>query len=439
MLSAIFVSLLLFVGLYFTVCSRFYSLRHLGKALKAVLVPAKGKHGGITAFSSLCTTLGATIGTGNIVGVASAVSLGGPGVLFWMLAGSVVSMMTKCAENMLAVRYSRRDSSGQRLGGPFCYIEDGLGRKFVWVGRLYAVSCLLAGVLGMGTIIQSASIVRASEQMIGSGNVFSVCGIQFSRNGVICAAVLTLLTAFVILGGARRIASVSASVVPVMAVGYTMICFVILLANYRQIPDALRQILICAFTPSAVGGAAAGLTIGQVVSLGMQRAIFSNEAGLGTSAIAAASAEDGDAKLQGYSGIVSVFIDTVLLCTLTGLVVIVTGAEGESGVSVATNAVEKGLPWSSGVSRAILSCFLIIFGFTSVLGWNFSVDCCLRYLFDNPRITLIYQMLYLAAVFLGPFLSDVFAWKIADITNALMAIPNLLAIFLLRKQVLREI
>ncbi len=439
LLSAVFVGLVLFVGFYFTFCSRFYSLRHLGSALRAVLLPAKRRDSGISAFSSLCTTLGATIGTGNIVGVASAVVLGGPGVLFWMLAGAVVSMMTKCAENVLAVRYSRRDSRGERLGGPFCYIEDGLGRNFAWAGRLYAVSGLLAGVMGMGTIIQSGSIVRAAEQLLGQGRQIEAGGLRFSLNGMISSVVLTLLTATVILGGAKRIASVSTSVVPVMAVGYIIICVIILMMNYRQIPYALQQIVVCAFTPSAAGGAAAGVTIRQVVSLGMQRGVFSNEAGLGTSAIAAASSADGDAKLQGYSGIVSVFIDTVLLCTLTGLVVIVTGAEGENGVSIATNAMESGLPWAVGISRAILSCFLIIFGFTSVLGWNFNVERCLTYLFGDSRITFLYQMLYLAGVFLGPFLSDVFAWKIADITNAFMAIPNLIAIFLLRKQALREI
>lgn len=433
-----FVALLLFVGIYLTVRTRFFPFRHLGRALRAVFCGTHGAKGEVTVFSSLCTTLAATIGTGNIVGVAAAVAVGGPGVLFWMLAASLFSMATKYAENLLAVLYRRRDKKGKSLGGPFYYIQYGLGRKFTWLGKLFAIACVIAGAVGMGTVTQSNSISGAVQALFADAGAVKLFGREVSSAAVLTSVVVTILTGLVIFGGVGRIAAVSEAVVPVMSVGYILLCGIILFRCRMMIPEAVRLIFQCAFTPQAAGGAVAGMTVRKVALLGIQRGIFSNEAGLGTSSIAAASAETDDAVLQGYNGIVSVFIDTIVLCTLTGLTVIVTGAAGESGVQVANNSWEMGLPWNPGISRTILSLFLVIFGFTSILGWNCYVERSLTYLFDNDKVTKLYQCVYLLAVFMGPFLSVQFAWRVADFTNALMAIPNLIALYLLREKIVKN-
>lgn len=439
MLQSCFIFLLLFVGTYLTVYTSFFPIRNIGKALKSMFSARKREGKGISVFSSLCTTLGATIGTGNIVGVASAVTIGGPGALFWMEAGALVSMATKYAENILAVRYRQHDHNGKLLGGPFTYIEQGLGVRYTWLAVLFCIVCLIAGILGMGTIIQSGSIVGAVENILPKSRKIYIMGLQYSVVTLLSAVLVSLFAGLVILGGVNRIAAVSEKIVPIMAACYILVCSIILLRNYQILPYTLANIVRCAFTPGAAGGAITGMTIRQAAYLGIQRGIFSNEAGLGTSAIAAASAEDANELEQGYAGIISVFIDTVVLCTLTGLTVIITGAAGNNGVETASTAWGLGLPWNPAISRIILCVFLIVFGFTSILGWNFFVERCLAYLFKSSGITKLYQGMYLLAVFLGPFLSVSFAWKIADISNALMAIPNLIAIFLLRKDVRKSV
>ena len=421
-----FVLMLLFVGVYLTILTRFFSFRHLGRALKEVFRPQTGEKGSVTVFSSLCTTLAATIGTGNIVGVAAAVTTGGPGALFWMLLASLFSMTTKFAENLLAVVYRRRDGQGKNLGGPFGYIQYGLGKRFIWLARLFALACVIAGALGMGTVTQSNSIAGAVKVLFP----------DFAFTPLVTSVVVTILTALVIFGGVGRIAKVSEAIVPAMSVGYIFLCGIILFRYRQMLPEAVRLVFQCAFSPRAAGGAAAGLTVQKVALLGIQRGIFSNEAGLGTSSIAAASAETEDAVLQGYNGMVSVFIDTIVLCTLTGLTVIITGAAGDSGVQIANDSWGLGLPWNPEISKTILSLFLAIFGFTSILGWNCYVERSVTYLFDSPIITKLYQCVYLLAVFMGPFLSVQFAWRVADYTNALMAIPNLIALYLLRHKIL---
>lgn len=435
MLERCFVVLLLFVGTYLTVYTRFFPLRNIRKAFKSVFSARKRGAKKITAFSSLCTTLAATIGTGNIVGVASAVTVGGPGALFWMEVGSLVSMAIKYAENVLAVRYRQRDYNGKVLGGPFTYMEQGLGEKYVWLSKAFCLACLIAGILGMGTIIQSGSIAGALDIICPNGRSVNIIGNQTSVVAIFSAAIVTLFAGLVIFGGVSRIASVSEKIVPVMAVGYVLCCSIILLRNYDLIPETLAMVVQCAFTPKAASGAFTGITTREMIYLGIQRGIFSNEAGLGTSAIAAGSSEESDEITQGYAGMVSVFIDTMVLCTLTGLTVIITGATGSNGVETANASWELGLPWQPAISRSVLCGFLIIFGFTSILGWNFFVERCLTYLFNSSKITQLYQGIYLLAVFLGPFLSESFAWKIADITNAFMAIPNLITLFLLRRDV----
>lgn len=432
MIESCFVFLIIFVGTYLTFYTKFFCIRNLGRAVKSVFNPSNREQQGISVFASLCTTLAATIGTGNIVGVASAVTVGGPGTLFWMVIASAVSMTTKFAENVLAVKFRKKDNDGNYLGGPFSYILYGLGEKYRWLSKVFCVACLLAGVLGMGTIIQSGSIASSIESVFIKTKTES----DFPIIKLLTAFVASALTAIVIFGGVRRIASVSEKIVPFMGVGYTVLCLFILIQYYYKIPDTLQLILRSAFSPKAALGTLAGMSVREIAFLGIGRGIFSNEAGLGTSSIAAASADSDNLLNHGYAGVASVFIDTVVLCTLTGLTVIMTGATGSSGVEIACNCWAVGLPWPPMISNCILCIFLTVFGFTSILGWNMYVERCSTFLFNRNWVRNIYQVLYVAAVFLGPFLSVSFAWKMADIMNAFMAIPNLISLFCLRKEII---
>jgi len=421
---------LIFCGGYFSVRTKFFAIRNLGKSLRSVWKPSAEK-GGISTFSSLCTTLGATVGIGNIVGVASAISLGGPGALFWMLAVSILGMSIKMAENILGSLFRKKGPNGF-IGGPFMYMEQGLGKRFKPLASVYALACIFAGICGMGTIIQSSSVCNSAAALCE--NLFSVERTVLLK--VIISILVTAITGIVILGGGNRIAKISSYIVPIMSAGYVLACLIVLYRFRSSIPGAVFGIFKNAFTPVCAAGAAAGISVKQAILIGAQRGIFSNEAGLGTSSITSAAAASSHALQHGYLGIVSVFIDTVVLCTLTGLAVIVTGATGETGMDAAMNFWEIGI---SAGSKWILQVFLMVFGYTSILGWNFYVERSVRYLFSSEKIVRIFQIIYLLTVFIGPFLSVNFAWKMADWTNALMAIPNLIALFLLRNKVLQKI
>lgn len=426
--------LLLLIGVYYSAKSRFFPIRHLNRALRSLFSKKEDSENGISVFSGLCTNLAATIGTGNIIGVAAAVMTGGAGALFWMVIAAVVGMATKCVENMLAVRYRSRGADGTWTGGPFLYIRHGLDRKYAFLAPLFAVSCLISGAFGMGTMTQSNSICLALQEYFDLGDVF-VLGRAIPASAVAVSVFVTALAAVVILGGGKRIARVAESMIPAMTIAYIVMCAVILFRFRGEISAAFCRIFRDAFSLRAAGGALTGVGMKTAVMTGLRRGVFSNEAGLGTSPIAAA-ASDGTATEQGYAGIVSVFIDTVVLCTLTGLCVLVTDAaeEAATGVEAAVNTFVWGLPLPATVSKLIFSLFLSVFAFSTILGWNFYAEQCARWLFQNKRAVTAYQYFYLAAVFLGPFLSADFAWLAADVTNVFMAIPNLVALWLLRKE-----
>lgn len=423
MVTSVFCVLLTAVGLCFTLGSGFMPLRKLPSALRSVFGKDHRAEGGMSVYSALCTDLAATLGTGNIVGVASALMIGGPGALFWMVAFSFLSMSTKCAENILAVRYRQKNG-----GGPFYYIAHGMGKHWTWLAKVFAFACLTGGALALGTVIQSNSIAMALTGGAGQGSALST---------VLLSAAVTGLAATVILGGAGRIARFAEKLIPPLAFLYLSLCLLILLRHASRIPAALLHVVTSAFSLSSVGGAAAGHAFARCVSAGIRRGVFSNEAGLGTSPIAAGASE-GDALRQGYAGIVSVFVDTTFLCALTGLTLLVTGAvEGASdAVDICVSAWQLGLPLPPGSAKLAFGVFLALFAFSTVLGWYFFAESSYLYLFPHGRGLVIYRLLYLTAVFLGPFLSPVFAWYGADIANACMAIPNLLALFALRKQAL---
>ena len=443
------IGLILAVGVYLSVRTRFVQVRYLGRAFRYIFANEEGAKGEVSSFGALCTSLAATIGTGNIVGVATAVTAGGPGALFWMVLAAFFGMATKYAEGLLAVRYREETRPGHFLGGPFFYIEKGLGKKWKPLAKMFAVFGAAAGIMGIGTITQINGITSAVNGIFDpeGGNIaFSLGGNGYTWATVISGAVVTVAAAAVIIGGIKRIARITGIVVPFMAGTYILFVLIILAANISRIPEAVGTVFAGAFDPSAAGGAISGLALKTVIQKGVGRGIFSNEAGLGSAPIAAASAKTNDAARQGLVTMTGTFIDTVVVCTMTGLSIIVTGAwdmrvtgEALDGVEVTAYAWRKGLCFSEGFSSVVLALCLIFFAFTTILGWSFYGEKCLEYLFGEKFCAVsIYRWLYIAAVFIGPYLSVSAVWGIADIFNGLMAFPNLIALLLLAGVVSEE-
>ena len=443
------IGLILAVGVYLTVRTRFVQVRRLGRALKYAVKNKESGKGEVSSFGALCTALAATLGTGNIVGVATAIAAGGPGALLWMLIAAFFGMATKYAEGLLAVRYRVETSPGHCLGGPFYYIERGLGKRWRWLAKLFALFGAAAGILGIGTVTQANGITTAVSGIFDPDNstvVFSIGGADFTAATVIAGASVTAASAAVIIGGIKRIAKVSGFVVPFMAGGYILFALIIVIANIREVPAAVSVICRSAFDPAAAGGAVSGLLLKNVIQKGVGRGIFSNEAGLGSAPIAAASAKTGSPVRQGLVTMTGTFIDTIIVCTMTGLSIVITGAwdpavtgEKLEGVSITAYAWRHGLPFSGHFSAVMLTVCLVFFAFTTILGWNCYGERCLEYLCGgNKRALSVYRCLYIAAVFVGPYLTVSSVWSIADIFNGLMAFPNLIALFLLGGAVSKE-
>ena len=387
--------LILSVGVYLTIRTRFVQVRCLGKALKYMVKNEEDGDGEVTSFGALCTALSATIGTGNIVGVATAICAGGPGALLWMLIAAFFGMATKYAEGVLAIKYRRESRPGHFLGGPFYYIELGLGKKWKWLAKAFAFFGALAGMMGIGTITQINGITSAAAALFDpeqSAVAFTIGGTSYTWTTVIAGLAVTLFAALVIIGGIKRIAKVSEVIVPFMAATYVLFALIILFVNYQAIPNALKQIVVGAFDPSAVGGAIGGLVLKDIIQKGVGRGIFSNEAGLGSAPIAAASAKTKDPARQGLVTMTGTFIDTIVICTMTGLSIVITGAwnpevtgEKLQGVDVTTYAWQHGLPFDKNVSAFILMLCLIFFAFTTILGWNYYGERCLEYLSGGKK------------------------------------------------------
>ena len=436
------IGLILAVGIYLTVRTRFVQIRYLGRALKYAVTDEENGRGEVSSFGALCTALAATIGTGNIVGVATAITAGGPGALLWMLIAAFFGMATKYAEGLLAVKYRVESSPGHFLGGPFYYIERGLGAKWKWLAKLFALFGAVAGLLGIGTIAQINGITSAVGIVFDPENkeiAFYVGERGYTWAVVIAGAVVTVSAALVIIGGVKRIARVSTIVVPFMAGTYILFTLILLIANISAVPQAVRLIVAGAFDPAAVGGAISGLLLKNVIQKGVGRGIFSNEAGLGSAPIAAASAKTNDPARQGLVTMIATFIDTIIVCTMTGLAVVITGAwdprvtgRAIDGVEVTTYAWRHGMPFDPQFATVMLMICLIFFAFTTILGWNYYGERCLEYLTGGKRTAVkIYRWLYILAVLAGPYLTVSAVWGIADISNGLMAFPNLIALFLL--------
>lgn len=422
-------------GILLSVRVGFIQIRKLGKALKFMFKDEENAQGEVSSFAALCTALSATIGTGNIVGVATAMSIGGAGALFWMEIAAFFGMATKYAEGLLAVKYRTLDNQGNILGGPFYYIENGLGKKWKWLGKLFALFGLFAGVMGIGTITQINGITSAANGFFDpdTKHTVTLIGNEYTLTTIIFGLVITILVALIIIGGIKRIASVSEIIVPAMIFIYISCCLIIIFGHIKEVPSAIVDIIKGAFGLKPIAGGVAGISVVMLsMQKGIARGIFSNEAGLGSAPIAAAAARTKEPVRQGLVTMTGTFIDTIVVCTMTGLAIVMAGSyekEGLEGVAITNDAFCYGLPFPEKVSSLLLMLCLIFFAFTTILGWNYYSERCLVYLIGSKKSTLtIYRWIYVIAVFIGPYLTVEAVWNIADIFNGLMALPNIIAL-----------
>ena len=410
-------------GLYLTLRLGFIQIRYLPRALGYLFKKDKGGKGDVSSFAALCTALAATIGTGNIVGVATAVQAGGPGAIFWMWLVALLGMATKYAECLLAVKYRVRDKNGFMAGGPMYYIERGLGIK--WLAKLFALFGVMVAFFGIGTFPQVNAITHAMQD-------------TFNIPVLVTAIVVTLLVGLIILGGVKRIATASSVIVPFMAILYVTTSLIIILLNIEKVPDAISLIIYSAFDPQAALSGAVGFTVMKAIQSGVARGIFSNESGLGSAPIAAAAAQTREPVRQGLISMTGTFLDTIIVCTMTGIVLVLTGAWNNpelAGATVTNYAFAQGLGTSIGAT--IVTVGLLFFAFTTILGWCYYGERCFVYLVGIRGVKL-YRLAYIVLVGLGSFLHLNLIWIIADIVNGLMAFPNLIALIGLRKVVIEE-
>ena len=437
--------LILAGGILLTIRLGVMQIRKLPLALKWMVKNEEGGEGEISSFSALCTALSATIGTGNIVGVATAVGTGGPGALFWMVITAFFGMSTKFAEGLLAVKYRVVGKDGHSLGGPFYYIELGMGKKWKWLAKLFAFFGVCVGLFGIGTFSQVNGISSAVHNFFDPNDLHCVKLLPFlgeySWSVIISSLVLSICVATVLIGGIKRIANVSQIIVPFMAIIYFAFAAILIIGNITAVPSAIAVIVKAAFSPKAVTGGVVG-SIFVAMQKGIARGIFSNEAGLGSAPIAAAAAQTKEPVRQGLVSMTGTFIDTIVICTLTGLSIVLTGAwqvPGLEGVDVTTYAFQQGLPFPPQISAFILMLCLVFFAFTTILGWDYYSERCLEYLSGgNIKHVKIFRWTYILAVFIGPYMTVSAVWTIADIFNGLMAIPNMIAIFALSGVVAKE-
>ena len=380
-----------------------------------------GEKGDVTPFQALMTSLAATIGTGNIVGVATAIALGGPGALFWMWCTALVGMATKYAEVVLAVQYREVDSKGKHVGGAMYAIKNGLGKKWLWLGVLFALFGGLAG-FGIGNGVQSNSIAHALDTSFGIPRWIS-------------GGFLALLTGLVILGGIKRIATVAGSIVPIMSIFYVSCSVLLLVFHAHLIPEALGLVFTYAFTPLAATGGFAGAVVWAALRYGVARGIFSNEAGLGTAGIAQAAGTTKSAVHSGMVGMIGTFIDTIIICTMTGLIILTSGhwISGDTGTQLTTKAFDLLLP---GFGGYIIAISLPIFAFTTILGWAYYSERCWEFLFGR-MVELPFRLLWTIVSGVAALVSLDFIWLISDTLNAMMAFPNLICILLLSPVIIR--
>ena len=416
-------ALLVGTGIWLTIRLRLLQVFKLGSALKLIFSAKNDGSGDVNSFRALCTALAATVGTGNIVGVATAIKAGGPGAIFWMWIAAFFGMATKYAECLLAVKYRTVDANGAISGGPMYYIENGLGKKYKPLAVIFAVFGILCAYFGIGTFAQVNSIVEITRISAGIPVVYT--GIA-----------LTVLVAVVTIGGLKSIARVAGKIVPLMALLYFVTTVGILITFADQVPAAVALIIESAFNPTAASGGFLGATVMMAMRNGVARGVFSNESGLGSAPIVAAAAKTKWPAEQGLISMTGTFIDTIIICTLTGLTLVVTGVwQGDlNGAAMTEQAFVMGFPTFGSM---LLMVGLVLFAFTTILGWNYYGERCVEYLMGVKAI-LPYRLIFIGLIACGPFLKLEEIWVLADIVNGLMAIPNLIALLALTGVIVAE-
>lgn len=415
--------LLIGTGIYLTLRLGFLQVFKLPLALKLIFKAENKGKGEVSSFKSLCVALAATVGTGNIVGVATAVKMGGPGALFWMWVAAFFGMATKYAEGLLAIKYRSVDKNRNISGGPMYYIRKGMGEKYKPLAIFFAFATMLVAFFGIGTFPQVNAIIDSVN-------------ISFGIPKLVTNIILTVIVGSIIFGGLKNIAKVTSKLIPFMAVFYIGISLVIICMNISSVPDAISLIIKDAFTGSAAVGGFAGSTIMMAMQNGVARGIFSNEAGLGSAPIAAAAAKTNYPSEQGLISMTGTFIDTIIVCSMTGLVLVLTGVwSGEySGAAMTSAAFVQGF---GNIGNIFLTISLVLFAFTTILGWNYYGERACVYLFGVKGITP-YRIIFIIMIALGVFLKLDVIWILADIVNGLMAIPNLIALVALSGVVVEE-
>lgn len=416
--------LLVGTGIYLTIRLKGLQFRGLLYSLYLALIKRKeddAAEGDISHFQALMTALSATVGTGNIAGVATAIAAGGPGALFWMWITGLFGMATKYAEAVLAVKYREVDAYGTMSGGPMYYLSKGLGWK--WLGVLFAIFASIAA-FGIGNMVQSNSVADAVQT-------------SFHVEPWITGLILAVATASVIIGGIKSIGRVTSILVPIMIIFYIGAALIVVIIHYRAIPETFRLVFLQAFTPTAAIGGFAGSLIRDTVRWGVARGVFSNESGLGSAPIAAAAAQTSNPVSQALVSMTQTFIDTIVVCSFTGFVIIATGlwTSGETGATLTTLAFSKGLPGNSG--GIIVALGLILFAYSTMLGWSYYGEKAIEFLF-GPRLIKPYRILFCLLIFVGAGIKLELVWAIADVFNGLMAIPNLIGLLALSGIIVSE-
>ncbi|WP_295158673.1 sodium:alanine symporter family protein [Selenomonas sp. AE3005] len=417
------ITLLVGTGIYLTLRLKLLQVIRLPKALSLIFKAKNHGEGDVSSFKALCVALAATVGTGNIVGVATAVKIGGPGAIFWMWMAAFFGMATKYAEGLLAVKYRSTDTNGNIAGGPMYYIRQGMGEKYKPLATFFAAATILVAYFGIGTFPQVNAIVDSAE-------------ISFGLSKILTGFLLTVLIAAITIGGLQSIAKVASKVIPFMAIMYIAISLGLIVMNIDALPAAVALVLESAFTGTAAAGGFAGSTIMMAMQNGIARGVFSNESGLGSAPIAAAAAKTKEPAEQGLISMTGTFIDTIIICTMTGLALVLTGVwQGDAAGAAMTSAAFASA--YGNIGSMLLTVALVLFAFTTILGWNYYGERACIYLFGTKGV-MPYRIIFIALIASGGFLKLEAIWILADIVNGLMAIPNLIALIALSGVVVAE-
>ncbi|CYU46109.1 TPA: sodium:alanine symporter family protein [Streptococcus suis] len=416
--------LLVGTGVYFTLRLGVFQIGKLPTAFRLIFSSDQSGQGDVSSFAALCTALAATVGTGNIVGVATAITTGGPGALFWMWVAAFFGMATKYAEGFLAIKYRTKDANGQAAGGPMHYITLGMGQKWKPLAIFFAISGVLVALLGMGTFSQVNSIASSMSA-------------SFGLAPQLVSIVTAISIAFFIFGGIEKISDVSTKIVPFMAILYILASLIVLVVHWNELLPTLGLVLKSAFSPVAAVGGFVGATVKEAIQRGIARGVFSNESGLGSAPIAAAAAKSDNPVEQGLISMTGTFIDTLIICTLTGLTILVTGQWSVEGLEGAPLTQAAFATVFGNTGSIALTISLVLFAFTTILGWSYYGERCIEFLFGTKSI-LPYRLVFVTMVALGGFLKLDLIWTIADIVNGLMALPNLIALLALSPVIIKE-